>query len=204
MSKMDFKKEFKELYSSSSKEVNSVKVPPMKYLMIDGFGNPNNSDEFNSAVESLYSIAYNIKFSIKKANLAPDYTVMPLEGLWWADDMSQFSVETKDVWNWTLMIMQPKFISDEIFKTSVNQVLIKKKLAKVADIRLELYDEGLSAQIMHLGPYSDEAPTVAKLHDYITNQGYVFGGKHHEIYLSDPRKAAPEKMKTIIRQPMKA
>lgn len=204
MAKLDLKKENKDLYNPSAKEVRSVEVPPLKYLMIDGFGNPNDSDEFGTAVEALYALAYKIKFSIKQANPSLDYTVMPLEGLWWADDMSKFSVDNKDAWKWTLMIMQPEFVSEDIYKQGIDQVLAKKKLARVVDVRLECYCEGLSAQIMHLGPFSEEGPTVAKLHDYIIDQGYKFSGKHHEIYLSDPRKATAEKMKTIIRQPMKA
>jgi hypothetical protein len=127
---------------------------------------------------------------------------MPLEGLWWADDMSRF-MESRDSWKWTSMIMQPDYVTPELFKDAVEQVRKKKAPSSIDKVRFEGYSEGLSAQVMHTGPYSEEGPTVAKLHGFIETKGYARAGKHHEIYLSDPRKGKPEKMKTIIRQPVR-
>ena len=143
---------------------------------------------------------------IKKGKTAIDYVVMPLEGLWWTDDMTQFTMENKDIWRWTSMIMQPEYVTKDLFNKALEQVKKKKNPSALSKIRFEVLNEGLSAQIMHIGPYSAEGPTVEKLHNFIKEKGYTFEGirqKHHEIYLSDPRKAAPEKMKTIIRQTIK-
>lgn len=203
MSKIDFKKEFKTLYNSSVKEAELVEVPPMNFLMIDGAGDPNTAQDFQDAVEALYSLAYTLKFMVKKGPTAIDYAVMPLEGLWWVDDMTQFSLEKKADWQWTLMIMQPEYVNEELFYHGLEQAQKKKNLPALVRIRLESFEEGLAAQIMHLGPYAAEGPTVEKLHKFINEKGYAFRGKHHEIYLSDPRKSAPEKMKTVLRQTIK-
>ncbi len=197
MPKIDLKKDLKHLYSASAKNVETLDVHEMKYLMTDGSGDPN-GPEFQAAVEALYSASYGIKFNAKKAG--NDFTVMPLEGLFWMDDMSSFSAEDKDAWKWTLMILQPDFISKEMAQMAIDAAKEKKDL-KLSP-RFEAYHEGLSAQIMHIGPYSEEAPKIKMLHDFIRENGYALQGKHHEIYLSDPRRSAPEKMKTIIRQPM--
>ncbi len=203
MKKIDLKKDLKHLYNPSAKEVVVIDVPKMNFLMIDGMGDPNKVSEFQEAIEALYSVSYTVKFMIKKGKGAVDYTVMPLEGLWWADNLNDFKALNKDKWKWTLMIMQPDFVSKDIFNKAIEQVNEKKKLAAVSKIRFESLHEGQSAQIMHIGPYSAEGPTIEKIHNFMRGKGYSFAGKHHEIYLSDPRKTAPEKLKTIIRQPVK-
>jgi hypothetical protein len=139
---------------------------------------------------------------MKKGDLAIDYGVMPLEGLWWADDMSRFDITNKDTWKWTLMIMQPEVVTTELFQQSANQVKKKKNPAALPKVRLATFSEGKAAQIMHLGPFTEEGPTIERLHEFIRQNGFKIAGKHHEIYLSDIRKAAPEKWKTIIRQPL--
>jgi len=204
MPKIDFKKELKHLYNPSAKEVVIVDVPRMNFLMIDGAGDPNKAQEFKDAVEALYSVSYALKFMVKKGKTTIDYSVMPLEGLWWVDDMSKFGMEDKDAWKWTVMIMQPEFVTKDMFKKALEQVGKKKNLLALSKMKFEDFHEGLSAQIMHIGPYSAEGPTIKKLHNFIREKGYELRGRHHEIYLSDPRKSAPEKMKTIIRKPIEA
>lgn len=201
MASLDMKKELKELYNASSKEAGFVDVPELNYIMIDGEGNPGTSQAFHDAVQALYSVSYKLKFTLKQSQL--DYKVMPLQGLWWTDDMKDFSVLNKDIWKWTLMILQPEQVTEDLFRFAVTEVLSKKGLKDAAKLRLERYKEGFCAQIMHLGPYSAEAPTVQKLHEFTHNKGYALTGKHHEIYLGDPNKTAPEKLKTIIRQPVR-
>ena len=202
MTKIDYKKELKRLFMPSTKIVEIVEVPQMNFLMIDGEGNPNTSAEYQNAVEALYSLAYALKFMVKRGDLAIDYGVLPLEGLWWVDDMSQFSIEKKDDWKWTMMIMQPDVVTPRLFYEAFDQVKKKKDSAGLQKIRFESFSEGKSAQIMHIGQFTGEGPTVEKVHAFIQEQGGERRGKHHEIYLSDIRKAAPEKWKTIIRQPM--
>lgn len=202
MSKIDFKKVLKQLYSASPKEPVIVDVPTMNYLMIDGTGDPNTAREYADAIETLYPVAYGLKFMIKKGETAIDYAVMPLEGFWWTDDMSQFSAENKAAWKWTMLIMQPEFVTENLFRQGLEQVVKAKNPPSAMKIRFESYSEGRSAQIMHIGPYSEEAPTIARLHDFIKEKGLRLKGKHHEIYLGDPRKTAPERLKTIIRQPV--
>ncbi len=175
----------------------------MNFLMIGGAGDPNTSQEYKGAIEALYGVSYTLKFMVKKGKPAMDYAVMPLEGLWWVDDMTQFSPEKKYMWKWTSMIMQPDFVTPELFNKALGEVKRKKDLPALERMRLESFHEGLSAQITHMGPYAAEGPTIEKLHNFIRGNGYELTGKHHEIYLSDPRKSVPEKMKTIIRQPMK-
>ncbi|MFH1612313.1 MAG: GyrI-like domain-containing protein [bacterium] len=203
MKKIDYEKDLKQLYNSSAMKVEIVEVLPMNFLMIDGKGDPNKSQEFQDAVESLFSISYTLKFMIKKSKEEIDYGVMPLEGLWWADDMSQFKIENKNIWKWTLMIMQPEYVTEKLFNEAVEQIKKKKKLTALLNVRFEAFSEGKSAQIMHIGPFSEEGTTIEKLHNFIKDNGFNFFGKHHEIYLSDIRKAAPEKWKTIIRQSIK-
>ena len=202
MTKIDYKKEFKSLFKPSTMKVEIVEVPQMNFLMIDGKGDPNTSIEYQEAVEALYSLAYALKFMVKKGDLAIDYGVLPLEGLWWMDDMSQFSVEKKDDWKWTMMIMQPAVVTPRLFYEAFEQVKKKKDSAGLPKMRFESFSEGKVAQIMHIGPFTEEGPTIEKVHTFIEEQGCERRGKHHEIYLSDIRKAAPEIWKTIIRQPM--
>ena len=202
MEKIDFKKKLKELYQPSAKEVVQIKVPSMNYLMVDGEGDPNGSKSFSEAVEMLFSLSYTIKFMVKKGALAIDYGVMPLEGLWWADDMSAFSSGDKSKWKWTLMIMQPEFIKKNLVDTAIADVMKKKALAGLDKVRFETLDEGDSVQIMHIGPFSEEGPNIERLHRYIESNGHKLAGKHHEIYLCDIRRTAPQKWKTVIRQPL--
>jgi hypothetical protein len=202
MKKVDIKKELKTLYQPPSKVVVRVEVPKMNFLMIDGEGDPNTSKQFQDAVEALYSLSYTLKFMIKKGPKAVDYGVMPLEGLWWAKDMSKFTVADKSNWKWTLMIMQPEYITKESVDLSMTTVKEKKDLAALPKVRFEAFLEGKAAQTMHIGPFSEEGPTVQRVHDFIAGCGCKRSGKHHEIYLSDIRKADPQKWKTIIRQPM--
>lgn len=202
MKKIDYKKELKHLYKPSSKKVEIVDVPRMNFLMIDGAGDPNISQEFQEAIEALFSVSYTLKFMIKKRDLEIDYGVMPLEGLWWADDMLQFSVEDKSNWKWTLMIMQPEYVIAEGVAEAIEQVTKKKGLPALPKLRFEAFTEGKVAQIMHIGPFSEEGPTVDRVHQFIEENGCKRSGKHHEIYLSDFRRTAPEKLKTIIRQPI--
>jgi hypothetical protein len=201
--KRDLKKELKQLYNPPSGEPVLVQIPPMNYLMIDGQGDPI-AREAQEAIETVYPLAYGIKFAYKKASEV-DYGVMPLEGLWWADDMAAFTDSNRAAWKWTYMIMQPEFITGELFTMVLAEVKKKKALPAISKIRFEKLDEGLAAQVMHIGPFSAEGPTVEKLHSFIKDKGYKFDGlekKHHEIYLSDIRKIDPVKMKTVIRQPV--
>jgi hypothetical protein len=201
MKKIDLKKDLKYLYQPSVSEVELVRVPKFNYLMIDGEGDPNNSQSFQEAVQALYTVAYTLKFMIKKEK-SVDYPVMALDGLWWMDDMSQFTTENRDAWRWTLMILQPAVVTKSLFAKALKQAREKKGLAALAKIRLEPYSEGLSVQIMHVGPYAEEAPTIQKLHAVARERGCELRGKHHEIYLGDPRKSKPEKLKTVLRQPI--
>jgi len=196
------KKELKELYNPSTKRVVIVEVPKMNFLMIDGSGDPNTSQEYKDAVEALFSLSYTIKFMIKKTK-AVDYAVMPLEGLWWVDDMSKFNVTSKDDWKWTAMIMQPAQVTEYIVAKQIEELKKKKNLLGLSKIRFDSFHESTSAQIMYIGAYAEEGPTIKKIHEFINNNHGALEGKHHEIYLSDPRRAAKEKLKTIIRQPMK-
>lgn len=200
MEKLDLKKSLKFLYQPSAKEVVQVDVPPMKYLMIDGQGDPNTSPEYAQAIEVLFSVSYTVKFMVKKGALAIDYGVMPLEGLWWADDMSVFTSNDKAHWQWTMMIMQPDFVPDELILEAI-QVARKKDLPALEQLRLERFTEGRCAQILHIGSFSEEGPTIARVHQFIDERS-VRRGKHHEIYLSDIRRAAPEKWRIVIRHPM--
>jgi len=174
----------------------------MQYLKIDGVGAPE-GDAYAEAVGWLYAVAYPIKFS-SKSELGRDYTVPPLEGLWWAEDMSAFTTDDRDSWLWTMMIMQPEWITSEVFDAGVTKAATKLGTAPET-LRLESFSEGRSVQIMHVGPFADEAPTIARLHgQFLPENGLVENGHHHEIYLSDPRRTAPEKLKTVLRQPVRS
>jgi hypothetical protein len=201
MQKIDYKKELKHLYRSSAKKVEVVEVPKMNFLMIDGDGGPNHPT-FQNAIEVLFPLSYTLKFMIKKSDIGIDYGVLPLEGLWWADDMSAFIKDKKDNWKWTLMIMQPELVKKGMVVKAIEEVRKKKNPVALPLVRFESFAEGKAAQIMHIGPFSEEGPTVEKVHAFIGDSGSQRSGKHHEIYLSDIRRAAPEKWKTIIRQPM--
>jgi hypothetical protein len=201
MTKIDFKREQKHLYQPSTKAFSVVDVPPMNFLMIDGHGDPNTAQAYRDAVEALYAVAYALKFMSKREK-GLDYVVPPLEGLWWVENMADFSMDDKSAWSWTMMIMQPEWATKEMIEAARQQVEKKKNPPALRKLRLETYHEGLSAQIMHVGPYDAEAPTIARMHTFIEENGYQPAGKHHEIYLSDPNRVAPEKLKTVLRQPI--
>ena len=201
MDSIDYKKLWKPLYAPSAKLVSLIDVPSHNYLMIDGKGDPNTSPAYAAAVEALYSVSYALKFMVKKGPQQIDFGVMPLEGLWWAEDMSSFTSGDKSAWSWTMMILQPELIHAEMVEKAIADVRKKKTLPALTQLRFEAFCEGLCAQILHIGPFSEEGQTVDKLHQFIADQGVKLTGKHHEIYLSNIHKAAPEKWKTIIRQP---
>lgn len=203
MKKIDIRKELQTLYQPPAKEVVRVEVPAMNFLMIDGEGDPNTSQQFKDAVEALFSLSYTIKFIIKKGPEVIDYGVMPLEGLWWADDMTAFTTGDKSKWKWTVMIMQPKYVTRPIIIAAAAALKKKKNPAALSKVRFEAFAEGTAAQTMHIGPFSEEGPTIKRVHDFIAACGCKRSGRHHEIYLSDVRRADPKKWKTVIRQPMK-
>jgi hypothetical protein len=201
MDKIDLKKELKNLYNPSSKEVTFVDVRIMNFLLVNGEGAPS-SPQYSEAIEALYNVSYTLKFMVKKSKDI-DYAVMPLECLWWVDDTTKFSADRKDEWKWTAMIMQPKYVTADNVNLAVEQVKKKKNPTALPKVRFESFKEGPAAQIMYGGPFSAEGPTIAKIHAHIQNSGHTLNGKHHEIYLNNPATTAPEKLRTIIRQPMK-
>jgi len=204
MEKLELKKTLKFLYDAKP-EPRMIEVPPLQFLMVDGSGDPNTSAEYQNAVQALYTVGYTLKFKAKK-ELAIDYPVMALEGLWWAEDMHDFSVARKADWKWTMMLSTPDFVSPSLVEAAIAEAGRKKPAGDLSRLHFATFAEGLAGQIMHIGPYAAEAPTIQRLHDFIHGQGHTFDGlaqKHHEIYLSDPRRAAPDKLKTIIRQPVR-
>ncbi|MBK6325295.1 MAG: GyrI-like domain-containing protein [Chloroflexi bacterium] len=203
MDKIDFKRDLKHLYQPPAGQFTLIEVPAMQFLMLDGHGDPNSAPAYQEAVEALYAVAYKLKFASKQ-QVGRDYTVMPLEGLWWAEDMASFTARRdKSQWDWTMMIMQPEWVTGKMFAQATAVVAQQKALPALAKLRLEPYHEGQSVQIMHIGSYEDEAPTLHKLHhEFMPANQLAFNGRHHEIYLSDPRRVAPEKLKTVLRQPV--
>lgn len=199
--KIDLKKEHKALYRPSARKIVEVDVPAFDYVMIDGDGAPD-TPAYAQAVEALFTVSYAAKFKIKRSDEGVDYAVMPLEGLWWANDMSAFTRGHRDAWQWTMMIMQPGFVAQHVIEEAIEQARAKKNLPAIDRLRFERFHEGRAAQTLHIGPFSEEGPTIARLHEYIGERA-TLAGKHHEIYLSDIRRAAPENWKTILRQPMK-
>lgn len=202
MEKIDFKKSHKELYQAPTGDFALIDVPVLTFVKVDGQGDPNSSPAFKEAVEWLYAVSYGMKFAAK-ASLGRDYVVPPLEGLWWADDPESFIQRRKEEWRWTIMIMVPDFVGPDLFDAATQKA--SKKLGPAPEsLRLEPYAEGLSLQILHIGSYDDEGPTLCRLHqEVIPSQGFAFNGHHHEIYLSDARKTPPAKLKTILRQPVR-
>ena len=200
--KADFKKTL-DTYQAHRGKFRIVDVPDMQYLMIDGHGDPNTSPAFTEAIETLYPVAYKLKFA-SKGDLGRDYVVPPLEGLWWADDMDSFTAaRDKSRWDWTLMLMVPDWIDRAMVTTVVEQVEARNRPARLNDVRLEVLSEGRCVQTLHVGSYDDEAEVLVQMHgDFIPDQGLRMVGKHHEIYLSDFRRVAPEKQRTILRQPV--
>jgi hypothetical protein len=202
MKKLDLRKELQYLYRPSARDAELVNIPRFNFLMIDGKGNPNNSKEFQDAIQALYSLSYTLKFQFK-FNRHIDYPVMPLEGLWWMGDGTAIEPKRYEDWHWTVMILQPSIVTKSLVAKCVNDLKVKKDLASLESIRLEPFVEGRAVQIMHIGPYNAEGPTLHKLNDFAVARGLTFCGKHHEIYMSDPRRVKPEKMKTILRLPVK-
>lgn len=202
LAKIDLKKELKEFYHASPHKVTVVDVPAFTYLMIDGAGDPNASPAYAQAVETLFAASYTAKFMVKRSDGGIDYTVMPLEGLWWADDWSAFETGDRARWQWTMMILQPDFVPATVLVQALERVRRDKPHLPVDQVRLERWAEGRAAQILHIGPFSEEGPTLQRLHAFIREHGQL-RGKHHEIDLSDIRRAAPKRWRTILRQPMK-
>lgn len=203
MEKLDLKKTLKALYAPSAKEPSLVDVPPMNCFAVDGQGAPG-AQAFQEAIEALYGASYTLKFMLKKRKGFPEYAVMPLEGLWCADDVTAFVEGRKDECKWTLLIVQPDFITRELFDEAVAELKAKKDSPAIAKLRFDTLREGQSVQIMHVGPYAAEKPTIERLHAYMKEKGCTFNGPHHEVYMNDPRRTAPEKLKTIIRQPVRS
>lgn len=202
MTKLDYKKILKHLYKPDDAP-ELVEAPPMHFLMIDGQGDPNTAPAYQEAVSALYKLAYAIRFHMRDEQ-GVDFGVMPLEGLWWVEDLTQFSFKDKKIWQWTMLIMQPEPVTAGIVEVVRPAVAKKHQPPRLNEIRFEAYSEGLSAQMMHHGPYADEKPNVDRLHAFIKDQGYRPHLKHHEIYLNDPNRSAPEKLLTVLRQPVVA
>jgi hypothetical protein len=200
MSKLDLKKEFRECYTAPADRFQIVCVPRMQFLMVDGCGDPNKAPRFEQCVQSLYSVAYCVKLALRKAGGHEDYVVGPLEGLWWTDDPVAFTLDKRDTWKWTLMLAQPQFITETMVWQAVADASAGDDAPLSAAVRLESLEEGLCCQILHVGPNEDEAATIARMHAFIHAKGHHLRGRHHEIYMNDPRRNAPQKRRTILRQ----
>jgi hypothetical protein len=198
MASIDLKKTYRDYRATATPTI--VDVPPRNFLMIDGAGDPNTGQEYRDAIQALYPLAYGLRAAVK-ASTGDAYTVMPLEALWWADDMSTFNTDDKSNWLWTAMICVPDAVTPAMAAEVLPRVTAAKTLVAGSKVAFDRYHDGLSAQVLHTGPYSDEGPVIAELHQFIADQGGHLRGKHREIYLSDARKVAPEKLRTIIRQP---
>ena len=204
---LDFKKTEKALYLPGRDPV-LIEIPAMPFVMVDGSGDPNGNPAFEEAVELLYGLSYTIKMS-KKTDRQPegyiDFVVPPLEGLWWVND-GQFSLTERGNWLWTLMIRLPDFVTGPVFQAACASMKRKKKDLAVEKLRFETYREGLCVQVLHVGPYATEPETMLRIEALMARENLAsrlaHGGKHHEIYLSDPRKGDPEQMKTVLRHPV--
>lgn len=190
------------LYRATTKP-QLVQVPALRFLCLDGHGDPNTSQAYAAAVQALYSVSYAAKFAVKKAG-GPAFKVSPLEGLWWAADMSTFLTGDKSEWDWTMMIRQPDAVTGDLVARLADKVAANKSMPVAKELRLISFEEGAAAQVLHVGPYDTEGPTIARLHEFIQSHGFTLDGRHHEIYLGDPRRSAPERLRTIIRQPYAA
>ena len=201
MEKVDFKKLMKPYWQPPVGRFEIVEVPRLGFLMVDGRGDPNTAAEYATALQWLFTLSYTLKFQSKASGR--DYGVAPLEGLWWAEDETRFAQTDKSDWLWTAMIMQPDWVDAEALAGAMPKA--RAKLGEPpASLRLDAFEEGLSVQIMHIGPYSAEAETIARLHqEFLPANRLVENGRHHEIYISDPARTAPEKLKTVIRQPVR-
>ncbi len=192
-----------DAYSARRGQLRVVDVPDLQYLALDGHGDPNTSRAFAEAVSSLYPVAYRLKFA-SKADLGRDYVVPPLEGLWWAEDMELFtSARDKARWSWTLLILVPGWLDEAMVDRAVRQCGAKDPPPRLQDVRLRSLSEGRCVQTLHVGSFDDEAEVLARLHAYVAENGFALAGLHHEVYLSDLRRVAPERQRTILRQPVR-
>jgi hypothetical protein len=200
--KVDFKRTF-DGYKAKRGVFRVLDLPELRYLMIDGSGDPNTSPNYTSALEALYPVAYKLKFA-SKVDLGRDYVVPPLEGLWWADDLSAFTTaRNKNAWQWTLLLLVPDWIEQQHIDAAIEAARKAKQPERLDDLRCESLTEGRCVQTLHVGPFDEEADVLAELHDvFVPDNGYRLTGTHHEVYLSDPRRTAPAKLRTILRQPV--
>ena len=201
MAVTDLKKTLKGLYLAVPREPQLVKVPALNYLMVDGKGDPNTSKDFREAIQALYGLSYTLKFTLKSAGV--EFVVMPLEGLFHARDPAVFLQGNKDQWHWTIMILQPRGVTEKRLASAREDLMRKRKLSTLPEVRLQRFAEGLCVQVLHIGPYAAERPTIEALHAFMRENGYTFAGAHHEIYISDPNRTDPSRMKTVIRQPVR-
>ena len=202
MAGYDVKRELKQIYAPRNTDWALVDVPAQRFIAVDGRGDPNTSVDYARAVEALYAVAYTIKFTSKRT-LGRDFVVGPLEGLWWSDRPEVFTTRAKDAWQWRMLISQPDWISDDLIDEVKRAAELAKNLPAIAHVRRETLHEGTSAQLLHVGPYDDEGPALAKLHDeYLAANNLRMAGHHHEIYLGDHRRTEPAKRRTILRQPV--
>ncbi|MFC3994906.1 GyrI-like domain-containing protein [Nocardiopsis sediminis] len=203
MTRYDIKRDLKRLYSPRNTDWALVDVPAQRFIAVDGHGDPNTSADYARAVQALYAVAYTAKFAGKK-DLGRDFVVGPLEGLWWADDPEVFLTREKGAWHWRMLISLPGWITDDRVEEAKRTALAKKGLPTIAEVRCETLNEGTCAQLLHIGPYDDEGPALARLHhEYLAANGLRMSGHHHEIYLGDPRRADPAKLRTVLRQPVR-
>lgn len=202
--KYDIKRDLKPYYApKNTTEWALVDVPAQQFIAVDGHGDPNTSDAYARAVEALYAVAYTLKF-VSRRTLDRDFVVGPLEGLWWSDRPETFVTRDKDAWSWRMLISQPGWITEDLVEEARRTALAKKGLPAIGAVRRVTLHEGTSAQLLHIGPYDDEGPALARLHDeYLAAHGLRMCGHHHEIYLGDPRRAAPGRLRTILRQPVR-
>ncbi len=207
MEKIDFKKIYKPVYTALATKPAIIHVPELAFIMVDGEGNPNDNPRFDQAMQTLYGIAYTLKMGwkfekIERPDGYVDFSVPPPEALWWMADGGDFDMERKGDWRWTMLLAVPDFFNKNMVDDAATSIRLKKGENALAPYRLERWEEGPCVQIMHLGPYDAEAPTIEKMHRFAKENGYSLHGKHHEIYLNDPRRTAPDKIKTILRQPV--
>ncbi len=205
MSPADLVRQHRALYNPSWKHPAVVEVPVLSFLMVDGRGAPE-SEVYQEAVQAMYGTAYTLKFSLRNADAERDFKVGPLEGLWWSDlerpGLDDLRAD-REAWNWTLMTAVPDGVTAAEAAAAAEQAARKRRPSVPLEVRFERFEEGLAAQLLHIGPYSEEWPTIERLHTWVAGQGYELHGRHHEIYLSDPRRTAPERLKTVVRHPVR-
>lgn len=203
MDNYDLKKDLRQFYVAK-RAVEVVDVPSIKFLMSVGEGDPNTSKLYADVVQALYTVSYGVR-AVAIEDLGRKHTVGPLEGLWWADDLRVFSSRDEDAWHWQMMIAQPEWVTDEIVAAGTERALAKKDLREADRIKFDSFTEGPAVQVLHVGPYDAEGPTIARMHqEFMPENGYKPRGSHHEIYLSDARRTEPERLRTILRQPVEA